>query len=299
LNEKSAYQLSQPQLVFADLDGTLIIEPASIGPRAVDLITLASATGGAVVPVSARSISHLAKLFYEHPQVSFAVGNGGAVIAKIFTAEKRYSVLHEETLTVQDGTGFVSSLYKWQEDGRGLIFLFHSSDSLFEVGVVGDVSVLGPSNLALIVGDRPMTHTEDPFPSQKLLGVSFLAPLESHQIRALLPQKNLPDIWRSSVYPEYRVPGWSWLEIFPESANKAKACQRVLQLWSTEFGRKPVTTAIGDANDDIGMLRFADQSYCPSSASEEVQKVVSEVLPQPGGDDFAAAVTARINVAIG
>jgi hydroxymethylpyrimidine pyrophosphatase-like HAD family hydrolase len=289
-------QRLQPQLLFADLDGTLIVEPNGMGPNVTNLIEVTSATGGSLVPTSARPITHLAKLFHDHSQVSFAIGNGGAIIAKIRSVDD-YLVLNEETLAAEDGVDCVSDLYRWQEEGRGIMFLFHDSHALFEVGAVGDTSVLDPQDLAVIIGDRPLRHAVDISPSQRLLSVSFLAPLEPDQVRTLLSPSKMPMFWRASVYPEFRVPGWSWLEIFPKSANKAEACRRVIQLWSTEFCKKPVVTAIGDAPDDIEMLRMADRSYCPSTASEEVRRAVSEVLVQSGGNDFAAAVATRIKAA--
>jgi hydroxymethylpyrimidine pyrophosphatase-like HAD family hydrolase len=129
--------------------------------------------------------------------------------------------------------------------------------------------------------------------TESLLGISLLAPVEPNRLQTLLAEP-LVEGWRASIYPEYRLPGWSWLELFSQRANKAEACRRVIALWGERHSCSPSTVAIGDAPDDVGMFGAVEESYCPADASEKARRAASEVLPVAAGDGFARAVAARL-----
>jgi hydroxymethylpyrimidine pyrophosphatase-like HAD family hydrolase len=279
-------------LLFADLDGTLIVEPNGVGPKLLKLIEAVRRSGGELIPASARPMPHLAEMFEGDGPGSFAIGSGGATIARLGRGGG-FEVLHEELLDSTHGDDYLALLWKWREEGRGIVFFFCGHQADFEVAVSRGSCELDPEELATIVGRRSMRRTVVP-PAGGLLGVSLLAPCRPDRLFPLCSAELLPEGWRATVYPEYRVPGWSWLEVFSVRANKAEACRRVISLWRQEAGRALVTMAVGDATDDVGMFETVDVSFCPSDASKEARGAVSMSLPAPAGEDFAAALLAKV-----
>ncbi len=280
-------------LLFADLDGTLIVAPAGVGPRMAGLIDAVQRGGGSFVPVSARPVPNLAAMLHRYIPGSLAIGSGGAVLARL-AADGSFTVLHEETLGPA-ASAELGALWAWPEEGRGVVFMFGASKSGFEVGVASGACELEESALATIAGDRPVRRLEAmASPPDPLLGISLLAPCEPPPLRALSLSRRPPRGWRASVYPEYRVPRWSWLEFLPERASKGEACRRAIGLWRGRDGGPPVTLAAGDASDDVGMFARVGTSYCPADASPEARRAASEVLPAPGGEEFAAALERQL-----
>lgn len=287
----------RPRLLFADLDGTLIVEPMGIGPRLRDLIAAIARGEGAFIPTSARPVPHLATMFGAYGLGSFVIGSGGAVVAHL-AAGGSFEVTHEEVLHPGQGAEYMARLWRWQEEGRGIVFFFRDHHADFEVAVGAGSCRLRADDLSKIVGRRPMRSVTAPLLSGGLLGVSLLAPSSLEQLHQFCSASLLPDSWRASVYPEYRLSGWSWLEVFSTRANKAEACRRVIDLWRERTGGEVATMAVGDAADDVGMFEAVDLSFCPSDASAEAREAASEVLPAAAGEEFAVAVLAKVESGI-
>ncbi len=281
----------RPLLLFADLDGTLIVEPAGVGAQLIDLIDHVCSTGGAFVPASARPVPHLAATFAGRLPFSPAIGSGGGVIAELGSGGE-FSPIREETIDPADGPELFSSLEACQRNTRGTLFFFQGSGAGFEVVVIGsDEHTLRSRDLQIVVGHRPMRRVSRlPKFEHPLLGISLLAPSSRWEIEALSTEIDLPTAWRASTYPEYRIPGRTWLEVFPRDANKANACRWVIDYWGRKHGSTPKTVAVGDATDDVGMFGVVDTSYCPTDASEAARVAASEVLPSKAGDGFAGAL---------
>lgn len=295
---RAASMLLMPHILLADLDGTLITAPDGPGGDVEELARLMAVTGGALVPVSARPIANIARMFLGHDTVSLAVGSGGGVVARI-SAGRVAEIVHEETLDLGKGRLLLDAFIALQDDGVGMTLVFQDSRSAFEVLISRGDRGLSQRDLQEIIGDRPMRQVAErdiiAMPqSMHPLGASFLAHADPEVVAQLLPKALLPSGWRSSVYPEVRVPGWSWFEAFPESANKGRGGKRVIEAWSAEFGTPPTVIAVGDSADDVGMFRVAKRSYCPATAAREARRAASRILPEPGGAKFAAAVAALL-----
>ena len=283
----------RPQLLFTDLDGTLIVGSDDLKHEASRLIGLARATGGSVVPVSARPVGNIARMFRGHKDI-FVIASGGGVIGKISDG-RIIEIVHEETFEPDSAIHLMSAMLMLQAEVAGALFTFQDSTHEFEVIVSGDSTELGSAALRTIIGNRPVRHADyhtmsREYQSRCLLGVSFLARTTSEGLRRLIPLELMSPRWRFAIYPEVRIPGWSWCEAFPVAAEKGQACCRVLDLWIAKAEITPLATAAGDSADDVAMFTMVNQSCCPSTASDEVQGAVTMVLPVPGGEPFARAM---------
>ena len=283
---------AQPWLLFADLDGTLIAEPKGMGRELRKLVEASLRNGGGFVPASARPVPHLAAMFGKSAPGSLLIGSGGATVAR--STPRSFEVLHEEALDLREGAAPLGRMLEWRDEGLGIVFFFRGHRAAFEVAVAAGSCRLQPDDLAMIVGRRPMREVTAP-PHGDLLGVSLLAPSPVERMRRLQAALPVPDGWRVTAYPEYRAPGWSWLEVLPRHATKAEACRRVIGLWREKAGGEFETIAVGDAPDDVGMLAVAERSFCPIDASAAAREAVTEVLPAAAGEDFAAALLERLS----
>jgi hypothetical protein len=213
------------------------------------------------------------------------------VIARL-RPDADFVVVDEKTITLADGLRVVEMLDNHRTTMTALVFWFKSASDHFEVKIVGDQAALPAAAISEIVGARPMRWASEINPGDKALGISLLVRGSADDLLPVAASAEaLVPAWRATTYPEYRLTGWSWLEIFSKAANKVNACLDVRELWMAERQIEPITIALGDSRDDVEMLRVASRSYCPATASVDAQAVATEVINQPGGEPFAAAVT--------
>lgn len=205
-----------------------------------------------------------------------------------------FVMVDEKTITLSDGLRVIEMLDHHTTAMTNLVFWFKSAADHFEVNIVGDRAALPAAAISEIVGARPMRWTSGIDPEDKALGISLLVRGNADDLVTVAASvEALVPAWRATTYPEYRLTGWSWLEIFSKPANKVNACLDVRELWMAERQTEPepITIALGDSRDDVEMMRVASRSYCPATASADAQAVATEVINQPGGEPFAVAVT--------
>jgi hydroxymethylpyrimidine pyrophosphatase-like HAD family hydrolase len=293
----------KPPFVFADLDGTLMArgEPLELLATA-ELLKGVQERGGVFVPVSARPVPIIATLFQPFSPVVLAIGNGGALIARIGQGNL-VETLKESTLDLSSNLSLLEAFADWSERGLGYLFVFRGSDAEFEVEATGPMDDLSDESLHLIVGSRPFSALPHsfcvaPLSNLRPLGISFLAHTNSDTLARMASgvsalDTELPEDWRISIYPEFRIPGWTWLEIFSKSANKGDACAEMIRLLKSERrnGGGFEVIALGDAIDDLPMFRLATRSYCPSDAASEVRDAASQVISESAGPNFVKAIS--------
>ena len=286
--------MSPSKIIFADLDGTLISGVDHIGDGVVKLLQAASSANGVVIPVSARPVTNIATLFKGQPAVSYAIGSGGAVTAHI-DSNGVASVMHEETLALRDGLLVMEMFAELRDKAPSMTFVFKGAADQFEVAIIGEASSVSDDDLSRIVGERPIVRESTIGLDGRVLGISALVRSDAVDLDVLVAEaETLAQGWRGVAYPEYRLSGWSWVEMFTSVVTKESACQRFIATVVDERDTALTTIALGDSRDDVGMLRLADLSYCPSTASEEALTVATEVIPAEGGDYFAAAIAKRL-----
>ncbi len=290
-------------VLLADLDGTLITPSAALGPGLRALVAELGRRNGVLVPVTARAIDNVARVFSGVPEVHLVVASGGAVTGCV-AGGRVAAVLREEALTLSAGAAFVAALRATAQAGGGVYFEFGDWSRRFTVAIVGG-DQLTRGELAMLVGARPVDHEYDGRdtglvePGRQVLGVSFLGRAKPADSERALPEglddivSEVPAGWRWTAYPEVRLPGWQWLEVFSERAAKGPAADWVI---ATLAGgaRSPAVLAVGDSVDDVPLFARATNSWCPMAAPAEVQAAAHEVLEVPGGEDFAAALAHRI-----
>lgn len=287
-------------ILLADLDGTLIERSASVGQGCRRLIAELEKRQGLLVPASARPIDNIARLFATTPVVGPAIASGGGVIG-VIDRGRVTDVLHEETLELSDGDRFLAALRAHAEAGDGVLFQFRDSSRDFAVAITG-APQLQRNELEMLLGTRRRESADQTasLAASRALGVSFLGRAARSSEPRALPDglegvvAHLPPHWRWTAYPEVRLPGRQWLEVFSDRAEKGSASDWIIARLS-EGTESPKILAAGDAADDIALFKRAARSWCPATAREDVQAAADEVLQVPGGDAFADALARGVH----
>jgi hydroxymethylpyrimidine pyrophosphatase-like HAD family hydrolase len=284
----------QQRLILADLDGTLVEHGGNdLGSEVHDFIRSVHASGGTLVVVSARSVVDLAMVVATDSAVGLVVGSGGGVVARVGGGEVR-NVEWQAELSLRGVEDLIRQLQQCATQFSGGLFLFMTADTGFKVleSSAGEVT---RCEINTIAGPRPIERV---YPDlllgiEAVLGVSLLirgTVKIACTIRRKLP---VPSSWRVAIYPEYRLQNRTWIEMFPGEANKLRGAVEVVRILKAG-GPVPEIVALGDSEDDIGMLRFSSESFCPESAASEVRRAATHVVSHPGGPSFVAAVKSAL-----
>jgi hydroxymethylpyrimidine pyrophosphatase-like HAD family hydrolase len=281
-------------VILADVDGTLIEGGGKVLSSASPLIKVITELNALVVPVSARPVDALARLFKPFTGVTYAIGSGGGVAAGI-SQGRVGRILHEKTMDLSLGAELIDAFLRWRDQERGSVWIFCSSRALFRVIESSRHGRLSAEQKAIICGSRPFqpaagTSFHEDLHDLRPLGISFLAAGEPAGIQRLLRGVPVPASWRIAVYPELRVPGWTWVEAFPHAANKAQTCDWLLTaILDVQRGSVPVI-ALGDSAEDVGMFRLADLSYCPRGSAQQAIDAATALVDAPAGEPFVSEV---------
>lgn len=279
-------------LLLADIDGTLIASPGRIGREVRELLVLLSRHGGWMVPVSARPLGDIARMFRHHGEVHLAAGSGGGVLGTI-SSGRIHEVVYEELMAEPVAAAALDMASDVQRRLGGVVFIFRSSADDFEVLTMGDIAGLDTGMVTKIAGARRVRGATVPLRGPvDALGVSILSRASPAAMRRWTKCMSADAGFRYAVYPEVRSPGWCWWETFPATASKGNAAELITRRFATS-SRAVLVTAVGDGCQDLGMLRAADQSYCPATADAAV-KAETVVLPACGGPEFVSLLTGTL-----
>ena len=248
--------LGQIDLLAVDIDGTLLTSDHRVLPRVREAFTKGRVAGLALVLASARSpgaLRHiLDDLRHSGPCICFS-GAWIGTIDMLGTA----SVTEEATipqgvaLAIAEAAMAAGLVPSWHTERRWLVpRLSPSVEREMHVTrqaplVSADLATAGPPNKILLIGDRTI-----------LIG-----------LRAELA-RHLGDTF-DAVFSHA-----TYLEILPKGVDKARA---VLSLaGQLDIGRKRIA-AVGDAQNDLGMIRAAGFGVAMGNAVEEVRQAAQWV----------------------
>jgi hypothetical protein len=94
-------------------------------------------------------------------------------------------------------------------------------------------------------------------------------------------------------YPEidFVISSPTYYEMLPQNISKGSALEHLRR----ECGLDDYTiVAVGDYNNDIEMLRYADVGICPSNATQEVKQAADVILDVSCEESAIAAVVEYI-----
>ncbi|MDR3067895.1 MAG: Cof-type HAD-IIB family hydrolase, partial [Cellulomonas sp.] len=250
--------MNRARLLATDLDGTLLRPDLSVSPRTVAALADAQAAGVQVVFVTARPHRWLAPLAGLVGPHGTAICANGASVVDVATA----------TVVEQHGmpAGLVARLVaRLRADlGPGARFATEAADGFArERRFVSDHPV--PP------GSPCVDRIEDALPptTLKLLVLDpDCGPAEEFTTRV------------AAAVGDLATPSSSGVDGLGEIAAHGVTNARTLAAWASARGIDAATVwAVGDAPNDLPMLRWAGRSFAVANAHPSVRAVVDEVLP--------------------
>lgn len=262
-------------LLALDLDDTLLRTDLTISPGNLESLREAEEAGVKLVLASGRNIHSMrayANQMGLHKEGDFLICSNGAETLAADTGDivERLMLSPElcrETADVIEAAGF-----PWEVYVDGCIFC----------------SVVNPwaERDGLLTG-QPVIQITD---REAVLGtgqIKFVIPGEPERISMLLDELSVHFAGRAEVMTSKPY----FLEILPAGADKGSALDRLASRLGIDMTR---VMAIGDAMNDLGMIRMAGWGCAPSNAIDSVRKAARIVSTYTNDEDAVAHLVRSI-----
>ena len=255
-------EFSRPDLVAADLDGTLLTPELAFAPELPGALAALAAAGvpflictGRMFRSARRVAAQLGLL--RGPIVCYQ----GAMVADLGTGAH---LLHRR----MDGDVAAAVVRRLRELGRHLnayiddqLYVEQLDDWARRYAEYAEVGIELVDDLAAEVAARPPTK--------------FVVLSEPADVDVLLPR--LQEEWGGSLFVARSQP--SYIEIAAAGVSKSGALQ---WLCDREGLRRERTVACGDAPNDLDMLRWAGLGVAMAEAAPELRAAADLVVPRAG-----------------
>ena len=267
------------RLIGLDLDGTLLTEDKTLSVRTKAVLTRAIAKGITIVPVTGRPLAGLPPVVRSFPGIRYSIHSNGAAVYDL--AEKK--CLHGELLppsvagrilSLVDDPGAICEVFT---EGYGYADPF--GRSLREKRYQG--TVLMP----YIQESRRVVPSLDEFLQQISTGIENVSVIGTSQKHCQDLVKRLLSIEGIRVV----VPSPSNLEVGAARSDKGLALLSLAEYLG--IPRQSVM-AMGDSDNDVGLLKSAGLSVAMGNASPHVREVSMHVTDDNEHDGVAKAIEA-------
>lgn len=251
----------RPSLVALDIDGTLVDHDGMLPEEVKEAVAAVVAAGVRVVLATGRSWHGTQPVFdlLELPPGP-SVSSNGAVIVSYPPQEIVRAITFDPAEVIAKVEEFApGTLIAVEEIGSGyrLNGKFPGGDLTGEM-VIEDVAQLSARPVTRVILRDPCRSTDD--------FVRLAARLGLHGVTYFV--------------------GWSaWLDIGPESVNKASALAEVTNSLGVAAAD---VLALGDGRNDIEMLRWAGRGVAIGDAPPEVQRAADHVTTSFAAGGLAA-----------
>ncbi len=283
-------------LIVTDLDATFFSHPSRLSPRNIEAIDYFKAHGGYFtaatgrVPQNIRKAIPACETLFNAPAITangayiYDLAHDRPVLGTPMNRREAEEVMRfVQTLTDRVGMR-VSTERGMLVNARRLVPAI-----LRDMGVI-PASAGAPGTGAYVTADgKPVAGLADPqavvpapdsfctvlpledfrgAPDRDWYKVVFRGePEELVAVRAAV-EREFPEKF------EYNTSSPRFFELQRKGCNKASGLLYLASLLADRDAHRITTVAVGDQENDLPMLRFADISACPSNAMEEVKKIV-------------------------
>lgn len=257
------------ELVAIDLDGTLLRNDGTVSAASLEAVRAAVQRGVRVVLCTARPPRATRSIHRELGLDTLSIHHNGAVIADLRSG----AVLHHATMpgkTARQIVDLARATAKGVHVGVEVLDRF-ITDKL-DRQLLADRVVAAQTDL-----QTPFTEAlQGPITKVVLLG----EPGDLGGIQMELSQRKTLGV--TTAYSHMKL-----LQVVDASVDKGIALAQVCQRYHVPRER---VMAIGDAPNDLGMLRFAGLPLTPANAWHEVRKLAHFVVPSNEDDGVAVAL---------
>jgi Cof subfamily protein (haloacid dehalogenase superfamily) len=266
-------------IIAVDLDDTLLRSDLTISDGNRRALAEAAASGIRVVLASGRNV-HSMRAYAEElgllgPGDYMICSNGAEILhsasGRILDERRLDPVLCREIAGAIEDRGF-----PWQIYEEGMI---HASKS--NAWTLEDSRLTGQPTI--LVEDR------EEFFSRGL--IKFVVPGEAGRIAALLGE--LSDLFADRAIVLTSKP--YFLEVLPLGADKGSALERLAGMLGLPLSG---AMAVGDAMNDLGMIRAAGFGCAPANAIPEVKAAARYISERTNEEDAVADLVERLALSL-
>jgi Cof subfamily protein (haloacid dehalogenase superfamily) len=261
-------------LLAIDLDDTLLRSDLSISEANKNALAEAQAAGIRVILASGRNLHAMRDYALELGLVGpgdYMICSNGAEIIQSASGRVLDERRLEPSLCAEVAAAIEARGFPWQIYEEGIIHVSEPNSLALE-----DSKLTGQPCI-LIEG-------REEFFSRGL--IKFVIPGEPGLILELMRQL-------SSLFSDRAIVLTSkpyFLEVLPLGADKGSALIRLTKMLGLDLAN---TMAIGDAMNDLGMLRTAGMGCAPANANEEVRAAARHVSQRTNDEDAVADLVER------
>lgn len=264
-------QVRDVELIFLDLDGTLLSANLELSQRNHRALFRASQAGVRVVLASGRPAASVGRFARILPGEQYLIAsNGGAIVEfstqAILSSSHMSNVALGNVLAIAKAEGATPCVYTPLE--------WFVTDVNEHVDLEVSRSGTRPSLM------KDLVRLSDHVIKVLLIGDRFsLAACESR-----LKQLVVTDLEWFYTYPEY-------LEVMPFGVSKGIACRRLLQHFAITADS---VMAMGDGSNDASMLELASLRVVVANATPKLRASAHFIAPANDDDGVAVAIEAFV-----
>ena len=251
------------KLIASDLDGTLVPEETSaVNPQLLSCIRKLKSRGILFAAASGRQYASILKVFEPlRDEIMFIADNGAYVI-------EHDRIQFQRTFGIKEYQEIVS-------------FILNTADChLMISSAEGDyTNSTDPEYLADVHDNLGMTLEPVPELSTLDINVSKVAVYSDQTTKNILLKKGLE---RFSDIANIVNSSTHWMDFVPKNADKGNALKWIQE----KFGISPEQTmCFGDQNNDLGLLKCAQESYAVAGARPEVKAAARHIMTEGPFED--------------
>lgn len=265
-------------LIAIDLDDTLLKSDLSISPVNRETLKEASRKGIRVVLASGRNIHSMHAYAKELELLGpgdYMICSNGAEILHSRSERVLDEVRLSKTLCQEVSAAIEERGFPWQIYESGMIHVSKPNDWAYADGRLTGQPII-------LVEDREV------FFERGVL--KFVVPGEPAAISKLVTQ--LSDLFKDRVSILTSKP--YFLEVMPLGADKGSALQRLCSMIDLPLSR---VMAIGDAMNDLGMMKVAGYGCAPANAIPEIREIARHVSGKTNDEDAVADLVRKVALA--
>lgn len=280
---------SAPHLVALDIDGTLVNYDGQLSPATASSVQQAVSLGHHVVVSTGRSLHASLGVVGELGLTQgYIVSSNGSQVAQILPGGV-IEVIHQEVFCPRAKLEQITSLLP------AIGLAVELPDGSF---VAHDPQAKGALAMSLqqdnAVSRSAFPHSPPQWGAVKM--VSSFADLQCPQALRIAGQAtDIDDEVFHQAARELGLPGASyasghavWLDVGPSGVSKASALEVVRQKLAVDHCH---TVAVGDGNNDIEMLQWAEWSYAMAGSNSSVQQVAQKIVGTPEENGVGQALS--------
>lgn len=270
--KKSMSDLPLPRILALDLDGTLLRSDGTVSPRTVRALRRLEQMGCSPVICTGRNFGGVVRIVEQLGLNSPVISSNGAMIYS--TAENR--VIYERLLPDTVSRAIINEAHE-----RNIYFQgFSHTDIYYEYQ--GDESRFYEK----ITGLKGTVTNFDSWKEFKFVKALMIGP--PHRSPARWPelyevQHKMKELYGDTLYAVFSRP--FYLDFMSGESSKGKALDWLCG--ELDISREN-TASMGDALNDVDMLKFTGTSIAMKNAPDEVKEICSLVTDRSNNEDGVA-----------